>query len=73
MDDEARAPHDSEEMALDNPIGPGISPGGEKMENLRRIDRQVEVQREREEGAGALDEGAPDADAGVPEEPDREG
>ncbi len=71
MDDEARAPHDSEDMALDNPIGPGVSPGGEKVENLRRIDRQVEVQREREEEVvAAVDEDRPDADAGVPEEPE---
>lgn len=68
--DEEREPHFSEETALDNPVGPGASPGGEKMENLRRIDRQVELQRSREEQAEAIDESEPDADAGVPEEPE---
>ena len=57
MDDEER-----EQDATEEPRGPGRS----KMENLRRIEGQLETQRER---TGASEGGDPEAQDDAPERP----
>ncbi len=61
MDDEDQVRQD-EQGAMEEPPGPGRS----KMENLRRIEGQLEVQRERTD---ASEDGNPDAQDEAPDRP----